>query len=56
MDSKYVVTISRQFGSLGRPIAKKLSGRLGINYYDRDIVDVAAKKTGFTINDISNID
>lgn len=53
-NNKYVVTITRQFGSLGRPIAKKLSERLGINYYDRDIVDAAAKKTGYTIDDISD--
>ena len=36
---KYVISISRQFGSLGRPIAKELSERLGIHYYDRDIVE-----------------
>ena len=41
---KFVVTITRQFGSLGRPIAKKMSEILGIEYYDRDIVDQAAKK------------
>ena len=36
---KYVISISRQFGSLGRPIAKKLAELLEIEYYDRDIVD-----------------
>lgn len=41
--SKYVVTITRQFGSLGRPIAKRMSELLGIEYYDRDLVDQAAK-------------
>ena len=39
--SKYVVTITRQFGSMGRPIAKKMAEKLGIEYYDRDIVDQA---------------
>ena len=34
--SKYVVTITRQFGSMGRPIAKKMAEKLGIEYYDRD--------------------
>lgn len=28
---KYVVTIARQFGSMGRPIAMKLSEILGLN-------------------------
>ncbi len=41
---KYVITITRQFGSLGRPIAKKMSEILGIEYYDRDLVDEAAKQ------------
>ena len=43
-EKKYVVTIARQFGSLGRPIAKMMSEKLGIEYYDRDIVEQAAKK------------
>lgn len=41
---KFVVTITRQFGSLGRPVAKRMSEILGIEYFDRDIVDQAAKK------------
>lgn len=41
---KYVITITRQFGSLGRPIARRMSELLGIEYYDRDIVDQAAQK------------
>ena len=41
---KYIITITRQFGSMGRPIAQKMSEILGIEYYDRDIVDQAAKK------------
>ena len=35
---KFSVVISRQFGSLGRPIAKEMSEILGVEYYDRDIV------------------
>ncbi len=46
----YVVTITRQFGSLGRPIAKKMSEILGIEYYDRDIVDQAAQKLKLPIS------
>lgn len=40
---RYVITIMRQFGSLGRPIAKKLSERLGIDYYDRELVERTAR-------------
>ncbi|MCD8231763.1 MAG: cytidylate kinase-like family protein [Clostridiales bacterium] len=41
---KYVITITRQFGSMGRPIAKLMAEKLGIEYYDRDLVDKAAQK------------
>ena len=41
---KFVVTITRQFGSLGRPIARRMAEILGIEYYDRDIVDLTAQK------------
>lgn len=40
----YVISICRQFGSLGRPVAKRLSELLHITYYDRDIVDKTAEK------------
>ena len=42
--SKYIITVQRQFGSMGRPIAKKMAEKLGIGYYDRDLVDQAAQK------------
>lgn len=41
---KFVVTITRQFGSLGRPIAKRMAEILGVEYYDRDIVDQTAQE------------
>ena len=37
-EKKCIITITRQFGSLGRPIAKLVSEKLNIQYYDRDIM------------------
>ena len=54
MAEKYIVTIARQFGSLGRPIARMVSEALGIEYYDRDIVDMAAKKLNLPVSTISD--
>ena len=54
--SKYVITIARQFGSLGRPIAARMAEILGIEYYDRDIVDAAAKKMKLPVSTISDAD
>lgn len=50
----YVITIARQFGSLGRPIAKKLSEMLGIEYYDRDIVEETSKKLKLPVSFVSD--
>ena len=43
---KYVITVTRQFGSMGRPIAKKLAEILGIAYYDRDLINLTAEELG----------
>lgn len=44
---KRVITISRQFGSGGRTIGKKLAERLGINCYDHELIEQLAEKSGF---------
>ena len=56
MSRKFVVTIARQFGSLGRPIARKVSEKLGIEYYDRDIVELTAKKLNLPVSTISDVE
>ena len=56
MAADYIITINRQFGSMGGPIAKQLSERLGINYYDREIVDKAAKQLNMQISEISELE
>lgn len=50
----YVITISRQFGSLGRSIAQKMSEMLSIEFYDRDIVEATAKRMGQPVSVISD--
>lgn len=44
---KNIITVSRQFGSGGRTVGKMLADRLGVPYYDKDIVKRAAEETGF---------
>lgn len=53
---KYVITIARQFGSLGRPIAKLMAEKLGIEYYDRDIVEQAAQKLNLPVSKIDEVE
>ena len=54
--SRYVITITRQFGSMGRPIAKKMAEMLGIEYYDRDLVDQAAEKLNLPVSVINEVE
>ncbi|MDR0618061.1 MAG: cytidylate kinase-like family protein [Endomicrobium sp.] len=44
--NKFVITISRQYGSGGLLIAEKLSKCLNIKYYDKNLLLIAAKKSG----------
>jgi len=50
---QYVITISRQFGSMGRTIAQLMARELGVEFYDRDIVEETAKRMGLPISVIS---
>ena len=42
-----IITITREFGSGGRTIAKKLADKLGYAYYDYEIVQQIAQESGF---------
>lgn len=41
-----IITISREFGSGGRELGKRLAGLLGIDYYDREIISAIARQNG----------
>lgn len=52
--NKFTLTITREFGSLGRSIAKELAEELGVELYDRDIVEKVAKQLNMPVSTISN--
>lgn len=43
-----IITIGRQFGSGGREVGEKLAARLGIPFYDRELLAQAAQSSGLT--------
>ncbi len=45
---KFVVTVSREYGSGGRLIGKKLADELGIGFYDGELLSLVAKESGYT--------
>ena len=44
---KKIITISREFGSGGRTIGRKVAEALGIPFYDKELVDQIAMESGF---------
>ena len=52
----YVITIGRQYGSGGHKVAEKLSELLGIEYYDKNIIDLASEKSGISKQMFENSD
>ena len=45
---KRIITISREFGSGGRFIGEEVAKKLGIAYYDKDIIGQIAEQSGFS--------
>lgn len=49
-----VITISREFGSGGRTIGKKVAEELGIPCYDSELLEKIAEQSGFSENYIKD--
>ena len=45
---KTIVTISREFGSGGRLIGKRLAEQMGVPYYDKTLLDRIAEESGYS--------
>ena len=48
MERNLIIPISRQYGSGGRIIGKKLAEQLEIPFYDNELINLAAEKTGLS--------
>lgn len=48
MADKKIITISREFGSGGRLIGRRLAEKLGVPYYDKELLDRIAEESGFS--------
>jgi len=56
MASNFYITIGRQHGCGGRIVGRELADRLGVSYYDRDIlIDLIAEDCGLTRETVSGL-
>ncbi len=53
---KYIITIGREYGSGGRFIGQKLAEKLGIKFYDQDLINKAAEESGLSMAVFKNFD
>ncbi len=53
---KVVITIGRQFGSGGHKIGEYLSNRLGLSYYDNELILLAAQRGDLKIEHVEEMD
>jgi len=54
LEKHTVITISREYGSGGRYIGRLVADKLGIKFYDRDLVEKLSEKTGLSTEYIEN--
>ena len=51
-----VLTVGRMFGSGGREIGKKVAEKCEMVYYDKELLELAAKESGMSVEVLENID
>lgn len=56
MGNNYIITIGREYGSGGFEIGKKLAEKLGIGFYDKNLIDEVAKKSGIHVDMVHKAD
>lgn len=50
-----IITVSREFGSGGRELGKRLSDYLGWDYYDSEIISMVAQESGLDADYVENL-
>ena len=53
---KFILTISREFGSGGRLIGNRIAERFHVPFYDRELIEMAAEKSGLSPDFIARSD
>lgn len=50
-----IITIAREYGSGGRLIAQKVAQKVGLVYYDNEVIDLAAREMGIDVDAIRKV-
>lgn len=55
-EGPWVITIGREFGSGGHDIGKLVADKLGIAFYDHELIDLTAKENGLSVEYVAEAD
>lgn len=55
-NNKIIITIARQYGSGGREIGIRLGEILGLKSYDKELITMAAQKSGMSSDVLNHVD
>ena len=56
LSKNFIINVGRQFGSGGKEISEKLAHRLGISFYDKELIALASKESGLCPEIFENAD
>lgn len=56
MKKNTVITIARQYGSGGHEVGRKVAELLGIEFYDKELIEMAAKRSGISSEALEHAD
>lgn len=54
LSQKFIITVSREYGSGGRYVGRLIADKLGIKFYDKDLIEKLAEETGLSEEFIEN--
>ncbi|MBR6167173.1 MAG: cytidylate kinase-like family protein [Paludibacteraceae bacterium] len=53
--NKYIITINRELGSGGRTVGRKLAQKLGVEYYDKAVINALQERYNLTVEQIEQL-
>jgi len=56
MEKQLIISISREYGSAGHEIAEHIAEEMGLNFYDRNLLDEIAKEKNMQVANLEKYD
>jgi len=55
LNNKFVITINRELGSGGRTVGRKLAEKLGVEYYDKAVINALQERYNLSVEQIEHL-